>query len=97
LKDVFVQLSYVEGLKTGLPVSYLEFWFAKQDVIDAEASQAFDGPRPDNVDPDYDYVEIRGYWADGDCDYIAVARLAADDVVELVAIEFDIGPVRIDP
>lgn len=44
-----------------------------------------------------DYVEIRGYWEDGNCDYVAVARLAPDDIVELVAIEFDINPIRIDP
>ncbi|MGH1488913.1 MAG: hypothetical protein ACRBK7_05870 [Acidimicrobiales bacterium] len=54
MKDVHVPISYVDDLKAGLPISYLEFWFAIQDHIDGQASQAFDGPRPDNVDPDVD-------------------------------------------
>ncbi len=96
MKDVYVRSSYVEDRKAGLPVSYLEFWFAMQERIDDQASQAFDGLRPANVEPEYDIIEVRGHWQAGNCDYVAVARLAADDTVELIAINFDIDPLRID-
>ncbi|MDH5519079.1 MAG: hypothetical protein OEZ14_00970 [Acidimicrobiia bacterium] len=33
MTEVFVRLSYIEDLKAGLPVSYLDFWFAEQEQI----------------------------------------------------------------
>lgn len=96
MRDVHVRLSYVDDLKVGLPISYLEFWFAKQDEIDAQARAAFEGPRPPDVDHDYDVVELRGYWAGGNCEYFVDAWLKTDETIELVSIDFDIDPLRID-
>jgi hypothetical protein len=61
LRQVHVRLGYLDDLKAGLPISYLEFWFAMQDQIDTEARQAFDEHRPASVDPAYDIVELRGH------------------------------------
>ena len=93
--EVHVRLSYVDDLKAGLPISYLEFWFAKQEEIDGQARAAFEGPRPPEVDANYDIVELRGYWAGADCDYFVDAWLRTDGTIELVSIEFDIEPIRI--
>jgi len=43
-----------------------------QDLIDADSQQAFSEDRPLSVDPQYDIVEIRGHWVEGNCDYVAV-------------------------
>ena len=79
------------------PLSYLELWLAKQDEIDGRARRAFDGPRPADVDPDYDIVELRGHWADGNCDYFVNAWLRRDGTSQLTAITFDFDPIKIDP
>ena len=97
MRDVFVRLSYIEDLKAGLPISYLEFWFAKQSAIDDAARAAFDDPRPSSVDPAFDIVEVRGHWVAGNCDYFVDARLTAEDTVELISIDFDLDPIRLDP
>lgn len=97
MRDVFVRQSYIEDLRAGLPISYLEFWFAQQDQIDREAQEAFDEPRPDHVDPDYDIVEIRGQWTDGNCDYFVNAQLQPEGTIHLLSIDFDIDPIKIDP
>ena len=96
MRQVHVRLGYIDDLKAGLPISYLEFWFAIQDQIDTEALQAFAEDRPANVDPEYDIVELRGHWAAGNCDYVAVAQLTNEDMIELIAISFDIDPLKID-
>lgn len=97
MRDVFVTLGYTADLRAALPVSYLEFWLAKQDEIDQRARRAFDGPRPPEVDPDYDIVELRGHWADGNCDYFVNAWLRPDDTIDLISITFDFDPIKIDP
>lgn len=97
MKDVFVTTTYIEDLKTGLPLSYLEFWFAKQDEIDQRAREAFDSSRPGETDPAYDIVELRGHWTDANCDYFINAWLRPDNNINLVSIMFDLDPIRIDP
>ena len=97
MRDVFVRQSYINDLRAGLPISYLEFWFAQQDIIDHEAQEAFEGARPANVDPHHDIVEIRGHWEAGNCDYFVNAILQPDDTIHILSIEFDIDPIRIDP
>lgn len=52
--------------------------------------------RPSRVDPQYDIVEIRGHWVGGNCDYVAVAQLTNEDTIELIAISFDLDPLKID-
>ncbi len=96
MRQVHVRLGYVNDLKAGLPISYLEFWFAMQDQIDTEAGQAFEEARPANVDPAYDLVELRGHWTGGNCNYVAIAQLTNEDIIELIAISFDIDPLTID-
>ena len=96
MRDVLVRLSYVDDLKASLPISYLEFWFAKQAEIDDQARAVFDDPRPPEVDPDFDIVELRGYWAGADCDYFVDAWLKTDGTIELVSIDFDVEPIRIE-
>ncbi len=94
--QVFIRLSYVDDLKTGLPVSYLEFWFAKQEEIDRRAQAVFSQRRPANVEPGYDFVEIRGHWTTGDCDFFVTARKVSDTEIEFLRIEFDLDPLSID-
>ncbi len=96
MRQVHVRLGYVNDLKAGLPISYLEFWFAMQDQIDTGARQAFDEARSAKMDPTYDIVELRGHWTGGNCDYVAIAQLTNDDIIELIAISFDIDPLKID-
>lgn len=97
MREVFVTIGYTEDLKTALPISYLEFWHAKQDEIDDRARHTFEGVRPIEVDPAFDVVELRGHWADGNCDYFVNAWLRPDDTIDLISITFDFDPIRIDP
>lgn len=93
---VFIRVSYVDDLKAGLPISYLEFWYAEQEQIDQRAHIVFTQPRPADVEPDYDYVEIRGHWTAGNCDYFVTARKVGDTEIELLRIEFDLDPLQFD-
>ncbi len=97
MKEVFVTLGYTDDLKAALPLSYLEFWLAKEDEIDHRARRAFEGDRPAEVDPAHDIVELRGHWADGNCDYFVNAWLRPDDTIDLVSITFDFDPIRMEP
>ena len=94
--EVFVRSSYVDDLKAGLPISYLDFWFAEQERIDEQARLEFSEPRPPNVDPAYDVAVLPGHWAAGSCDYFVTARQFSDIEVELLRIEFDLDPLRAD-
>ena len=86
----------MRALREGLPLGHADFFQANQAAINAQASEAFD-QEPVVDDDAYDIVELRGYWEEGDCDYFVIAWLAPDGGVDLVTIDFDISPLRIDP
>lgn len=93
-RPVRVRPSYIADLVEALPLRFLDFLEQVQPSIIEEAATSFTGSPPSAVDPAFDIIEIRGHWESGDCDYFATIQLLPHGHVDLIAIDFDLHPLR---